>query len=75
MTVTPIRRPTEVDRGRPMRPEDVAREIMGGTKTGAWVVRTVPRACRVAANTRPRLYWERLTREWWETGKVPESAA
>jgi hypothetical protein len=44
-----------------MTPDAVAQEILCGTKDRQWVIRCVPRSCRVQRNTRPPLFWERLT--------------
>jgi hypothetical protein len=62
-------------RGRAMTPEAVAEEIMNGAKPRAWILRHVPKACRVQQRTRPPLFWEALTRAWWTTGDVPEEQA
>lgn len=54
---------------RAMTPDAVAAEITNGAKDREWVIRRVPRDCRVPVRTRPPLYWEKRVRDWWEGRK------
>lgn len=54
---------------RAMTPDAVAAEITNGAKDREWVIRSVPRECRVPVRTRPPLFWESKVREWWATGR------
>ena len=67
--MTPFSSGSPLGADRAMTPEAVATEITGGTKDRFWVLRRVPRSCRVPHNTRPPLFWEKPTRRWWETGR------
>jgi hypothetical protein len=60
--------PMDTMADRAMTPEAVASEITHGTKDRQWVIRVVPRDCRVPVNTRPPLFWESRVRNWW-TGR------
>jgi len=62
-----MHQPVAADRA--MTPEAVAAEITAGTKDRAWVLRVVPRECRVPVRTRPPLYWESKVRAWWTSGR------
>lgn len=55
---------------RAMTPDAVAAEITNGAKDRRWVLRAVPRSCRVPVNTRPPLFWESRVRAWWEGRKA-----
>lgn len=72
MTITPIHPVPPADRA--MTPEAVAQEITSGTKDRAWVIRAVPRDCRVPVSTRPPLFWESKVRAWW-TGRQERRSA
>ena len=59
----PVHLPPPHDRA--MTPDMVATEITNGTTDRAWVLRAVPRHCRVPVNTRPPLFWESRVSAWW----------
>jgi hypothetical protein len=61
----PLMRQKATAADRAMTPDAIAAEITNGAKSREWVIRRVPRDCRVPVRTRPPLFWESRVREWW----------
>ncbi len=72
MSIIPLH-PVESAVDRAMTPDAVVEEITHYTKNRAWVIRQVPRSCRVPVRTRPPLFWESHVRAWW-LGRYSEKA-
>jgi hypothetical protein len=71
MSITALHFLTPPEADRAMTPDAVAAEITNGTKDRLWVIRRVPRDCRVRVRTRPPLFWESRVRAWWSGRGAP----